>query len=451
MYGRKLLSYGIQIQGRVNMNIGVPKEKAKNETKVALIPESVKKLIDGGFKVFVEKGAGEASLYPDAEYKAAGAKIVDNYKKLAPQVDILVKVAPPEKFQGKNEAAYLKPGSFLFCMQDAINQKANLAEFKKNRLNAYALEFIPRSSLAQSMDVLSSLASIAGYKAVLMATNELQKLMPMMMTAAGTITAAKVLVIGAGVAGLQAIATAKRLGAVVEAFDLRPAVKEEVQSLGGKFIDMELTPDMQDEQGYAKMASPEFIKMEMELINKHISKADICITTAQVFGKKAPILVKDYMVKNMKPGSVIIDLASEQGGNCDLTKHGKTVEVNGVKIIGVENITSSMAHHASRMFSKNVENLLSYIVQEGKIDIDKDDEIFQRTLLTKEGELVSEIVTNVLGKKAPAKAAKAEGKKTSAKPAKKAAAKPAKKAATKPKAAKATKKAPAKKAAAKKK
>ena len=411
------------------MNIGVPKEKAKNETKVALIPESVKKLVDNGFKVFVEKGAGEASLYTDAEYKEAGAKIVDNYKKLAPQIDILVKVAPPEKFQGKNEAAYLKPGSFLFCMQDAIIQKANLAEFKKSKLNTYALEFIPRSSLAQSMDVLSSLASVAGYKAVLMAVNELQKFMPMMMTAAGTITAAKVLVIGAGVAGLQAIATAKRLGAVVEAFDLRPAVKEEVQSLGGKFIDMELTEDMQDEQGYAKMASPEFIKMEMDLINKHLSKSDICITTAQVFGKKAPILVKDYMVKNMKPGSVIIDLAAEQGGNCELTKPGKTTIVNGVKIIGVENISSAMSFHASRMFSKNVENLLSYLVQEGKIEIDKDDEIFQRTLLTREGELVSQIVIDALGKKAPApkaEKAKAEKKPAAKKPAAKKA--PAKKA-----------------------
>lgn len=375
------------------MKIGVPKERFKNETKVALIPDSVKKLTEKGFKVIVEKGAGEASYFSDDEYKKAGAQISD-YKKLAAEADIVVKVRPPVALGGKSEAQYMKKGAFLFCMQDPINQKANLSLYKKLGLTTYALEFIPRSTIAQSMDVLSSLGSIAGYKSVLLASNELAKILPMMMTAAGTITAAKVLIIGAGVAGLQAIATAKRLGAVVEAFDLRPAVKEEVLSLGGKFIDMPLTEDMQDEQGYAKMASKEFIKMEMELINKHISKSDICITTAQVFGNKAPILIKDYMVKNMKPGSVIIDLAAEQGGNCELTKAGKTVDVNGVKIMGIENITALIPQVASRGFSKNVENLLLYMVEEGKIDVDKDDEIFQRTLLTKDGELVSEIVKN---------------------------------------------------------
>jgi NAD(P) transhydrogenase subunit alpha len=226
-----------------------------------------------------------------------------------------------------------------------------------------------------------------------MASGMISKIMPMMMTAAGTISAAKVLIIGAGVAGLQAIATAKRLGAVVEAFDTRPQVKEEVISLGGKFIDMELTADMQDAQGYAKLASPEFIKMEMELINKHLSKSDICITTAQVFGRKAPILIKDYMVKNMKPGSVIIDLAAETGGNCDLTKAGKTINVNGVKIVGVENITSELSFIASKLFSKNIENLLLYLVKDGKIHFENpDDEILKRTLLTHNGETVSELL-----------------------------------------------------------
>ncbi len=419
------------------MKVGVPKERFKNETKVALIPESVKKLTEKGFTVFVEKGAGEAAFYPDEEYKKAGAKITD-YKKMAASVDILVKVRPPVQFGSKNEAAYLKKGAFLFCMQDPINNKSNLSLYQKLGLTTYALEFIPRSSLAQSMDVLSSLGSLAGYKSVLLAANELTKILPMMMTAAGTITAAKVLIIGAGVAGLQAIATAKRMGAVVEAFDLRPAVKEEVQSLGGKFIDMPLTEEMQDEQGYAKMASKEFIKMEMELINKHISKSDICITTAQVFGRKAPILVKDYMVKNMRPGSVVIDLAAEQGGNCELTKSGKTVDVNGVKVIGVENITALIPQVASRSFSKNVENLLLYMVQDGKIEVEKEDDIFQRTLLTKDGEMVSEIMKNFSkpaasekptaakpAKKAGApKAGKTAGKKATAKAAKPKAAKP---------------------------
>jgi len=381
------------------MNIGIPKERTKGEKRVALVPESVKALKSKGFKVFIEAGAGSESLYTDKEYKDAGATIVPNFKKLASSIDMLVKVRPPVTVAGKNEAAHLKAGKFVFCIQDPLNEKKNIAEYKKNKLNAYSLEFIPRSTLAQSMDVLSSMASLAGYKAVLMAANELNKIMPLMMTAAGTLTASRVLIIGAGVAGLQAIATAKRLGAVVEAFDTRPAVKEEVQSLGGKFIDMPLTEDMQDEQGYAKLASKEFIKMEMDLINKHISKSDICITTAQVFGRKAPILVKDYMVKNMKPGSVIIDLAAETGGNCELTKAGKTIEKNGVKVIGVENITSELAVHASKMFSKNIENLLTHIVKDGKIDLDSEDEIIRRPLLTRDGEMVSEIVKSFSSKK----------------------------------------------------
>ena len=374
------------------MKIGVAKERLKDETKVAIVPDSVKKLTDSGFKVFVEKGAGEAALYPDKEYKDAGAKIVSDYKSLAGGVDILVKVRYPVKYKGKNEADYLKPGTHLFCLQDPIKQKGNLSIYKKNKINAFALEFIPRSSLAQSMDVVSSLASLAGYKAVLTAANKLTKYLPMQMTAAGTIPAAKVLIIGAGVAGLQAIATAKRLGAIVEAFDVRPTSKEEVMSVGGKFIDIPLTEDMQDDQGYAKLASPAFIKMEMELIDKHISKSDICITTAQIFGRKAPLLVKDYMVKHMKPGSVIIDLAAGEGGNCQLTKAGKNIDVNGVTIMGIENITAEMPTHASKMFSKNVETLLLYLVKDGKIDLDTDDEIFQRTLLTRDGNMVSEIV-----------------------------------------------------------
>jgi NAD(P) transhydrogenase subunit alpha len=383
----------LSLQNEEYMIVGLPKERVKNEQRVALVPDTVKKLVSSGFKVVIEKGAGENAFYPDSDYKSSGAAIVPDFQKLTSVSDIIVKVRPPEKFKGKSEASYLKPSSVIICLQEPLENSKNLLEYNKKKASSFALEFIPRSSLAQSMDVLSSMASLAGYKAVLMASGMISKIMPMMMTAAGTISAAKVLIIGAGVAGLQAIATAKRLGAVVEAFDTRPQVKEEVISLGGKFIDMELTADMQDAQGYAKLASPEFIKMEMELINKHLSKSDICITTAQVFGRKAPILIKDYMVKNMKPGSVIIDLAAETGGNCDLTKAGKTINVNGVKIVGVENITSELSFIASKLFSKNIENLLLYLVKDGKIHFENpDDEILKRTLLTHNGETVSELL-----------------------------------------------------------
>lgn len=381
------------------MKIGIPKERRKNETRVAIIPESVKKLKEKGFSLFLEKGAGEAALYPDAEYKKAGATIVSDYKKLALQSDILLKVNPPDLYKGKNEIAYLKPGSSVFCLQDPINRKKNLTEYCKKKVNAFSLEFIPRSTLAQSMDVLSSMASLAGYKAVLMGANEISKIMPLMMTAAGTIAASRVLVIGAGVAGLQAIATAKRLGAIVEAFDTRPQVKDEVSSLGAKFIDLPLTPEMQDEQGYAKLASPQFIKLEMELIHKAIAKADICITTAQIFGRKAPALIKGYMLKDMKPGSIIIDLAAESGGNCELTKPGKTTHINGVQLVGVENITAQLPNLASKLFSKNLENLLLHLAPEAKLSVDNEDnEILKRILLTRNGEVVSDLLKTFLGK-----------------------------------------------------
>ncbi|MDH4262200.1 MAG: Re/Si-specific NAD(P)(+) transhydrogenase subunit alpha [Spirochaetia bacterium] len=381
------------------MNVGVPKERNKNETRVALTPESAKRLIEKGFKVFIEKGAGDAAFCTDTEYKTAGAAIVSDYKKLCELSDIIVKVKSPETYKGKSEISYLKSGAFLICLQDPINQPKKITEYNKKKIVSLALEFIPRSTLAQSMDVLSSMASLAGYKAVLIGAESIPKIMPMMMTAAGTISAAKVLVIGAGVAGLQAIATSKRLGATVDAFDTRPQVKEEVMSLGAKFIDLPLTAEMQDEQGYAKLASPEFIKLEMELIDKYISKADICITTALVFGRKAPVLIKDYMVKNMRPGSIIVDLAAEAGGNCELTKPGKIVDVNGVKIYGIENLPAQLPYVASRLFSKNVENLLLHIVRDGKINLDdKDDAILQRILLTRDGALVSEIVKSVMKK-----------------------------------------------------
>ena len=294
-----------------------------------------------------------------------------------------------------NEGSVLKDNAAVFSFQDALNQKDNIELFNKKNVTAFAMEFIPRITLAQSMDVLSSMATVAGYKAVLLATEEFGKFLPMLMTAAGTIPPAKVLILGAGVAGLQAIATARRLGAVVEVFDTRPMVKEQVMSLGAKFIEIDFAEDAQDDQGYAKELSEEFYKKEMELIDKHLSKSDICITTALVFGKQAPTLIYDYMVENMKPGSVIVDLAVEKGGNCTVSRPGKVVNHKGVKVIGPVNLTSSMPDHASRMYSKNIENLLVYLndkENQGNIVLNTEDEIVNRSLVTHKGEMVSEIV-----------------------------------------------------------
>ncbi|RME91167.1 MAG: Re/Si-specific NAD(P)(+) transhydrogenase subunit alpha [Candidatus Hydrogenedentota bacterium] len=376
------------------MKIAVAKESMEGEKRVALVPDSVKKLSKAGYEIIVEKEAGLKASFYDEEYKEAGASILDNFAQTVQNADIIFKVRPPTV----QEIEALPEGSTLISFQDIINKKDNLALFEKKKLNTLAVEFIPRITLAQSMDVLSSMATVAGYRAVLEGVHLLQRFMPMLMTAAGTIPPAKVLVLGAGVAGLQAIATAKRLGAVVEAFDVRPAAKEQVESLGAKFVEMELDESMQDDQGYAKEASEEFIRKEMELIHKHLQKADLCITTAQVFGKKAPILVKDYMVKDMRRGSVIIDLAAEQGGNCELTRAGEIVEENGVFVYGPKDLISTMAEPASRMYSKNMENLILYLLKDKEaIDFDAEDEIIRRTTVTKQGVLVSELVKKILG------------------------------------------------------
>lgn len=369
------------------MKLAVAKETSTGEKRVALIPESVKKLKAKGFTILVEKGAGDGSFITDAQFAEAGAELC-NAADLA-SADAVLKVRPPST----QEVESYKSGGWIFATLDPINRKENLPAYAKMKTTAFAMEFIPRITIAQSMDVLSSMASIAGYRAVLMASQEFNGFFPMLMTAAGTISPAKAFVLGAGVAGLQAIATAKRLGAVVEAFDVRAAAAEQVESLGAKFVKMEITENLQDDQGYAKEASPEFIARQKELLHKHIAKSDVVITTAQIFGKKAPILIEDYMVKSMKPGSIIVDLASETGGNCTLTKHGETVEVGGVKILAPANITSSMSSAASRMLSKNMENLLTYLFENGALARDaQTDEILKRSLITREGELVSEIV-----------------------------------------------------------
>ncbi len=375
------------------MKLAVPKESRENEQRVALVPDSVKKLKAKGIDVIIEADAGRAAGFLDADYEKAGATIKSSYSEVIADAEVVVKVRAftPEEAKGlKNETA-------AFAIHDALQETATIDVFKEKQIIAFAMEFIPRITLAQSMDVLSSMATIAGYRAVLIASSHFGQLFPMLMTAAGTIPPARVLILGAGVAGLQAIATAKRLGAVVEAFDLRPEVKEQVMSLGAKFVEMPEIEDASDDQGYAKEVSEEFIKKEMELIDKHLSKSDICITTAQVFGRKAPTLIKDYMVENMKPGSVIVDLASEQGGNCTLSKPGEVVTHSDVKIVGPLNIASDMATDASKMYSKNIENLLLHLLKEDKLDFNPEDEIVSRSLVTRSGEMVSEIVKKFKG------------------------------------------------------
>ncbi len=370
------------------LRIFVSKEIVDGESRVALTPDSVKRLLSKGFKITVSKGAGENAFYSDKEYREAGAKLAQSSQEIS-KANIVLKVRPPIFSKSKkNEAEQYKKNSFVISFQDIQNNQNNLKVYAKNQINAMAVEWVPRTTLAQSMDVLSSMATVVGYRSVLIGAEQYQSFFPMFMTAAGTITPAKVLIIGAGVAGLQAIATAKRLGAQVEAFDTRPAVKEQVMSLGAKFVEMELPKDSQDKQGYAKEMSKEFIKKELEVIERHLIKANLCISTAQVFGKKAPLLILKKMLNKMKPGSVIVDLAVEQGGNCELSQLGRIVEYNGVRVVGPNNIASQMATDSSKMFSKNIENLLVHVFREGNLDIDTTDEIVERILVTRNGKAI---------------------------------------------------------------
>ena len=376
------------------LNIYVPKETIPGETRVGLVPASIKKLRSQGFQVVIEKGAGESSSYPDLEYKKNGAR-VSLSKADSKKADVIVKVRPPAPKGRSHEASTYKKGAFLLSFQELTKNRKNLKIYEKNDLNACAIEWMPRSSLAQSMDVLSSMATIAGYKAVLIAASSFQRFFPMLMTAAGTINPARVLILGAGVAGLQAIATARRMGARVEVFDIRPVVKEQVMSLGAKFIELDIPEqeDMQDKQGYGKELSKAAIAREMALIEKHLIKADICISTAQVFGKKAPVLILKKMVSKMKAGSVIVDLAVEQGGNCEISRAGKTIEYDRVKVLGPINIASEMPVDASRMYSKNMENLLLHLFPKArsgkdKLHINEEDEITRHILMTRNGRLV---------------------------------------------------------------
>jgi len=367
------------------VKVGTPKETAPDERRVALVPDTVSRLAAATLEVRVESGAGSEAFITDQAYEQAGAKIVKGPAALIGEADAVLKVQAPSEA----EIALFKKGAVLISFLQPATQGDIVRALATQGVTAFSLELVPRISRAQSMDALSSQASAAGYKAVLMAAGRLGKFFPMMMTAAGTVPPARVLVMGAGVAGLQAIATARRLGAVVSAYDVRPAVKEEVQSLGATFIELPLETQ-EGEGGYAKEQSEEFLRKQRELIGEHIAKSDVVITTAAVPGRRAPLLVTGEMVKGMRPGSVIVDLAAETGGNVELTKAGKDVEVGGVTIIGTRNVPSTMPLHASQLYARNVANLLLHLVKDGAIVLDFEDEITKGCCVTHGGEIVNE-------------------------------------------------------------
>jgi NAD(P) transhydrogenase subunit alpha len=374
------------------MKIAIAKEIEVGERRVALIPDIVARLTKQGLEVWVEAGAGEGSFFSNDAYEAAGAKIIHDTAVLWGEADILLKVGVPKE----HEINQLREGSTLISFLNPLGSPEVAQQLANRKVTAFSMELIPRTSRAQSMDALSSQAGVAGYKAVLIAAAALPKFFPMLTTAAGTIKPAKVFIMGAGVAGLQAIATARRLGAVVEAFDIRPAVKEEVQSLGAKFVEVKLEEETVAAGGYAKEISEVSKQRTQEVVTEHVKHSDIIITTAQVPGKKAPLLVTEEMVAQMNPGSVIVDLAAEQGGNCAGTEPGKDVVRHGVTIIGPINLPSSMPVHASQMYAKNISTFLQYMLKDGELQLNFEDDIIGGTCVTYAGEIRNQRVKDAL-------------------------------------------------------
>lgn len=382
------------------MIVGVPKETFPGEKRVALIPASAATVKKLGCEVLIESGAGTAAGFLDGEYQSKDAAIAGSRDELFSKADIVLQVRGfgANLDQGKDDLKRVKKDQALIGFMEPLAEAGAAKEFAATGARAFSMELMPRITRAQSMDALSAMATIAGYKAVLLAAESLPRMFPMMMTAAGTIAAAKVFVVGAGVAGLQAIASSRRLGAVVEAYDVRPAVKEQVQSLGGKFVELEIEAgDSEDAGGYAKAMDEEFYRKQRELMGRVVSENDVVITTAAVPGKKSPILVTADMVEGMQPGSVIVDLAAERGGNCELTKPGETVVEHGVTILGPLNIPSTVPYHASQMYAKVITTFLAHLVKEGKLELDLEDEITSGTLVTKDGQVVHPMVLEALG------------------------------------------------------
>ncbi len=382
------------------MILGVPKETFPGENRVALSPAVVPALVKKGFEVVIESGAGVAAAFPDSAYQEKSAKIVSARAEVFSTADVIAQVrtlgANPEA--GKSDLSLLRAGQMVIGMAEPLTARESMQALAQSGAAVFALELIPRITRAQSMDILSSQATIAGYKAVLIAAQELPRMFPMLMTAAGTITAAKVFIVGAGVAGLQAIATARRLGGVVQAYDVRPEVKEQINSLGAKFVEMELDASSSaGSGGYAKAMDEEFYRKQRELMTKVVAASNVVITTAAVPGKKAPVLITKEMVQGMAAGSVVVDLAAERGGNCECTRPGETVVENGVRVLGPLNLASAIPTHASEMYAKNVVNFLLNMVKDGKLEIDEQDEIVRDTLVARGGQVTNQRVREALG------------------------------------------------------
>ena len=386
------------------MNIAIPKETTDGERRVALVPDMAKRLTGKGITVRLEQGAGEQAGYPDDRYVEVGAEVVSDTASLWGGADVVLKIHMPGESRGRgtdgggsrHEVDMLREGAVLVGLLYPLTNGDAVKRMVQRKVTSFSLDQLPRITRAQSMDVLSSMSTVAGYKAVLLAAAAVGKFFPMLVTAAGTIAPSKALVLGAGVAGLQAIATARRLGAVVQAFDVRPAVKEQVESLGAKFLEIETVAEAETAGGYAKELSEEQSRRNREVIHGAAVRADVVITTALIPGKPAPLLIGGETVRDMKPGSVIVDLAAEAGGNCALTKAGEEVTVHGVRILGPVNLPSTMPHDASRMYSKNITTFLDLLLEEGNLKLDFEDEITSATCITHEGAIRHEGTRSVI-------------------------------------------------------
>jgi NAD(P) transhydrogenase subunit alpha len=378
--------------------IGIPCEVVPGERRVALVPAAVKTLVDQELEVVVQSGAGVSAGFPDAEYEEAGARLAPEAGQVFSGADIVLKVQPPSALpSGEHEVDLMTEGASLICLLKPLDNLELAERMAKRGISAFAMEMMPRITRAQSMDALSSQSTIAGYEAVLLAAVTLPRIFPMMVTAAGTLQPSKVLVIGAGVADLQALGTAKRLGAITLSYDTRPVVREQVESVGARFIELDLsTGDAEDAGGYATAQTEEFYERQREQLGKHVAISDVVITTALVPGQQAPLLIPEEAVKAMRPGSVIVDLAAEKGGNCACTVPDEQVVVHGVTMIGHTNLPSFAPAHASQMYAKNLTTFLDHLIDEGKLTLDLEDEITSGTLLTHEGKVTNERVQGLI-------------------------------------------------------
>lgn len=386
------------------MIVGVPVESYPGERRVALVPSVVPALAKVGLQILVESGAGANAGFPDTGYEEAGARLATERIQLFSSADVLLQVhgfgANPD---GSDDLKLTHPGQVVVGFQNPFAAPEGVRELAEKGITAFALELLPRISRAQPMDALSSMAMISGYKAGVLAAAALDKIYPLMMTAAGTITPARVFVVGAGVAGLQAIATAHRLGAVVQAYDVRPGVREQVESLGAKFVELDLqTEGAEASNGYARALGEEFYHSQQELMTQVVAETDVVITTAAVPGKRAPVLFTEEMIRKMRPGSVVLDLAAESGGNCELTRPGETVKIDGISILGPTNLPSTVPFHASQMYAKNVAAFLLNLVEDGDLHLNLEDQIVRETLLTHKCEVCNSTVRELLGLPVPA-------------------------------------------------